>query len=149
MFVPTSMLKQLYTLGSLKETQNGLCFSLKNRIKSAHFNQVIHLSINDQRVDNNKILVALNSEQKISLDTLEQNQGVDFPLGAILHVFADGIFVSESKTCKIQITLSTHPFGDIDLTLLDKLSLPTQALHGSSTTKLCIRDNRSDSHKVI
>ncbi|MFT6992471.1 MAG: hydroxymethylglutaryl-CoA reductase (NADPH) [Paraglaciecola sp.] len=53
MFVPTSMLKQLYTLGSLKETQNGLCFSLKSLIKSSHFNQVLRLSINVQRVDNN------------------------------------------------------------------------------------------------
>jgi hydroxymethylglutaryl-CoA reductase (NADPH) len=129
MFVPNSMLKQLYTLGSLKETQNGLRFSLKNRIKSAHFNQILNLSINDQTVDNQKIMIALNSEQKISLHTLKHNKGVEFPLGAILNVFVDGIFASQSKTFNIHITLSSHPFGDIDLTIKDKVSLPAPALH--------------------
>jgi len=123
------MLKQLYTLGSLKRTQNGLHFSLKNRIKSAHFNQLLHLAINDQRVDDHKIMIALNSEQKISLDTLKHNQGIEFPLGAILNVFVDGMFASESKTFNIHITLSSQPFGDIDLTIKDKVSLPAPALH--------------------
>jgi hydroxymethylglutaryl-CoA reductase (NADPH) len=74
-------------------------------------------------------MVVLNSEQKIRLDTLKQNQGVEFPLGAILNIFVDGIFVSESNNVNIHITLATQPFGDINLTLKDKISLPTPALH--------------------
>ena len=92
MFVPNSMLKQLYTLGSLKKTQSGLSFSLKNRIKSAHFNQILHLSINEQRVDSHKIMISLDSEQQISLHTLQKNQGVEFPLGAILNVFVETLY---------------------------------------------------------
>lgn len=129
MFVPNSMLKQLYTLGSLKKTQSGLSFSLKNRIKSAHFNQILHLSINEQRVDSHKIMISLDSEQQISLHTLQKNQGVEFPLGAILNVFVEGIFVSELKTFNINITLSTQPFGDIHLTMEDKVSVSAPALN--------------------
>jgi len=128
MFVPNSMLKQLYTLGSLIETDRGLSFSLKNRIKGAHFNQILHLSINDQKVESHKILVALNSQQPIDLNTLGQNQGVEFPLGAVLNVFVDGISVPDSNTLSIDITISTNPFGDIDLSLKDKVSIPGAAL---------------------
>ncbi|MGK0371047.1 MAG: hydroxymethylglutaryl-CoA reductase (NADPH) [Glaciecola sp.] len=128
MFIPKSMLKQLYTLGSLRETNSGLSFSLKNRIKSAHFNQILYLSINNQQIDKHKIMITLNSEQAISLNTLEQKQGVEFPLGAILNVFVDGTFVSTSKTLNIDITISTKPFGEIELTLKDKVTLPDNSL---------------------
>ena len=80
MFVPNSMLKQLYTLGSLKKTQSGLSFSLKNRIKSAHFNQILHLSINEQRVDSHKIMISLDSEQQISLHTFKRIKVSSFHL---------------------------------------------------------------------
>jgi hydroxymethylglutaryl-CoA reductase (NADPH) len=122
------MLKQLYTLGSLKEAHNGLRFSLKNRIKSAHFNQILHLCINNQKIDEHNIKVGLNSEQPISLDILEQKQGVEFPLGTILNVFVDGIFVSKSETLNIDIGISTRPFGDIDLSVKDKVSLTANIL---------------------
>jgi hydroxymethylglutaryl-CoA reductase (NADPH) len=89
MFLPDSMLKQLYTIGSLRETNNGLHFSLKNRIKSAHFNQIVDLSINNQKIDKHKIMIALNSGKPIDLNNLEQKQGVKFPLGAILDVFVE------------------------------------------------------------
>ena len=128
MFVPDSMLKQLYTIGSLRETKNGLSFSLKNRIKSAHFNHISHLSINDQKIDKSKIMLALNSGNPEDLNALEQNNGLEFPLGAVLTVFIDGSFVSESKTFNINITLSTKPFGDIKLHLKDKVSLPEETL---------------------
>jgi hydroxymethylglutaryl-CoA reductase (NADPH) len=128
MFLPDSMLKQLYTIGSLRETNSGLHFSLKNRIKSAHFNQILALSINNQKIDNHKIMIALNSGQPLDLHTLEQKQGVKFPLGAILDVFVEDTFVSTSKTIDIDVTISTRPFGNIELTLQDKVSDPAKKL---------------------
>jgi len=127
MFIPDSMLKQLYTLGSLKETKSGLRFSFKNRIKSAHFDQILNLSINNQKIDTSKIMLALNSDTPIALHTLEQKKGMAFPLGAIIRVFVDGTFVpksnaSSSKIFDIDITLATKPFGKIRLTLTDKIS---------------------------
>ena len=128
MFILDSMLKQLYTLGSLRATKNGLSFSLKNRIKSAHFNQILHLSINNKEIDKHKITLVLDSDQAIDLDTLKQNQGVEFPLGAILNVFVNGTFVSQSEALNIDINISTKPFGDIKLSLKDKVSLPAPTL---------------------
>lgn len=121
MLLPDSMLKQFYTLGSLRQTDNGLSFSLKNRIKSAHLNQLLHLFINNQKIEMSKIMVALDSEAPIGLHTLEQKKGIEFPLGATLTVFVDGNFVSESKAFDINITISAKPFGDIKLVLKDKL----------------------------
>jgi len=128
MFVPDSMLKQLYTIGSLKETNSGLRFSLKNRIRSAHFNQISQLSINKQKVDKAQIMLALNSGKLFSLQTLEKEQGVEFPLGAIIDIYVDGTFGSGSQTVNIDITISTTPFGKIELSLQDKVSLNDESL---------------------
>lgn len=128
MFVPDSMLKQLYTLGSLRETNDGLSFSLKNRIKSARFNQILHLSIDEQKVESKQIMVALNADQAINLNSLEQQQGFEFPLGAILTVFVADTIVSKSHALNINIIISTKPFGDIELELKDKVSLPISTL---------------------
>lgn len=130
MFVPDSMLKQLYTLGSLKETETGISFSLKNRIKSAHFNQILNLSINKQKIDKHKIMLVLNSDQAMELPRIEQEKGLDFPIGAVLNVFVDGTFLSKSKTAHIDITLSTSPFGEIKLSVNDKLLEANQIPHG-------------------
>lgn len=129
MFVPKSMLKQLYTIGSLKETQNGLSFSLKNRIKNASFKQILHLSIDNQAIDNHKITVTLNSGTNADCKTLEQRQGVEFPLGAILHVFVEDCFVPITKNVSIHLTISTQPFGDLELTVEDKVSLQGSVLN--------------------
>ena len=123
MFVPDSMLKQLYTLGSLQETDTGLRFSLKNRIKNVHFNQILHLSIDHQVIDKNRIMLALNSGKVISLQTLEKQKGFAFPLGAIIDIYVDGIIVSSSQTITIDISIDTEPFGNIKLSLKDKVSL--------------------------
>jgi hydroxymethylglutaryl-CoA reductase (NADPH) len=128
MFLPNSMLKQLYTLGSLSAINGGLSFSFKNRIKSAKFNQILDLSINKQKIDAAKIKVALNSDTPIGLDILEQKKGIEFPLGAILNVFVDDILEADSNTFDIDITISTSPFGDIKLTLQDKLSVSSKEI---------------------
>ncbi|AEP29418.1 hydroxymethylglutaryl-coenzyme A reductase [Glaciecola nitratireducens FR1064] len=129
MLIPDSMLKQLYTLGSLRKTDKGLSFSLKNRIKSAHFNQILHLFINNQKIDMSKIMVALNSDTPIGLHTLEQKKGIDFPLGATLTVFVDGTSIPDSKIVDINITITAPPFGDIKLVLKDKLPLINETLN--------------------
>jgi len=129
MFVPDLMLKQLYTLGSLNETNNGWRFSLKNRLKSAHFNQILHLSVNNQKIDTAKIMVALNSDEPMGLNTLEQIKGIEFPLGAILHVFIDGKLSSAIKTCSIDLSISTEPFGIIEINLKDKVSHPAKPVN--------------------
>jgi hydroxymethylglutaryl-CoA reductase (NADPH) len=126
MFLPDSMLKQLYTIGSLRETNSGFHFSLKNRIKSVHLNQIVDLSINNQKIDKHKITISPNSGQLINLRTLGQQQGIMFPLGAILDIFVEGTFVSTSKIINIDITISTRPFGNIELTLQDKVSDPAK-----------------------
>ncbi|WP_395342444.1 hydroxymethylglutaryl-CoA reductase [Ningiella sp. W23] len=122
MFLPNAMLKQLYTIGSLNVTDGGLRFSLKNRIKSALFHQIIDLSINNQSISKPQIKVAFDSQEPIPLDALERKQGIDFPLGSVLSVYVDGNFNSQPSVFDINITLNTKPFGDIKLSLKDKVS---------------------------
>jgi hydroxymethylglutaryl-CoA reductase (NADPH) len=127
MFIPESMLKQLYTLGSLKQAESGLSFSLKNRLSSAHFNQILHLRINQQAIDKSNIKVALNAGEPSKLSELEQAQGFEFPLGAVLNVFIDGDFDLTPQRFNIEIGIAAKPFGNIKLSLEDKVSTHSEA----------------------
>jgi len=45
MIVPSLLLKQLYTFGSLSNTPDGVKFSLKNRLQDATLTELIHLKL--------------------------------------------------------------------------------------------------------
>ena len=50
MFVPSILLKQLYTHGSLTKTDNGVSFALKNRLKDATLKELKWISFDGEKV---------------------------------------------------------------------------------------------------
>ena len=50
MFIPSMLLKQLYTHGSLQKTEDGLCFMLKNRLKDAHLEEILQISLDGKHI---------------------------------------------------------------------------------------------------
>lgn len=122
MFVPNSMLKQLYTLGSLQQTQNGFQFSLKNRLKDAHFYQIKQLFVDNFIIDKSHILLAIDEKTEVDLYTLEKSEGFEFPLGKTLNVCVKGILDPNIDSHHIDLMISTKPFGDLHLVLKDAVS---------------------------
>lgn len=122
MKIPQSMLKQLYTLGSLKQTDSGLRFSLKNRINSAHFSQLVELSINGKQIDLSNIKLELNEGEALTLDGFGQTKGFEFPLGAVLTIHVDMPLEQDDDLVNFNVKLAVKPFGEIDLRLQDKIS---------------------------
>ena len=55
MFVPSILLKQLYTRASLTKTDKGLSFSLKNRLKDATIKEVKWISLDGEKIPEDKI----------------------------------------------------------------------------------------------
>ncbi|HEX4931905.1 MAG TPA: hypothetical protein VFV33_01925, partial [Gemmatimonadaceae bacterium] len=50
MFVPSMLLKQLYTFGSLKNSDEGVVFTLKNRLADAQLTGLRGIRINGEEV---------------------------------------------------------------------------------------------------
>ncbi len=121
MYIPQVMLKQLYTIGSLISKTEGVSFTLKNRLKDAHLSAIKKLKINDQDVNLNSISIRLDSGETVSANALHKEDGFSFSLGASLQLHIDSLSLPEQSSHQLDIYLKTKPFGDIHLSLKDKV----------------------------
>jgi hypothetical protein len=51
MFIPTLLLKKLYTLGSLANVEQGVRFAIKNRLSNAEVTDLVSVTIDPSAVD--------------------------------------------------------------------------------------------------
>lgn len=123
MYIPNVMLKQLYTIGSLKSYAEGVGFALKNRLKDAHLSAISKLKINDQEIDLGAVLLILDNGSEIRANELGNNDGIVFSLGASVSLHIDKLSLPTGLQHRLDIYLKTKPFGDIHLSLKDKVSV--------------------------
>lgn len=121
MYIPQVMLKQLYTIGSLISKAEGVSFTLKNRLKDAHLSAIKKLKINGQDIDLQCISLHMDSGKSLKADTLHQQDGFSFSLGASLQLHIDKLALPEQSSHQLDIYLKTKPFGDIHLSLKDSV----------------------------
>ncbi len=121
MKIPQAMLKQLYTRGSLKKTESGFLFSLKNRINSAKFIQLVGLSINGKQIDFSNIRLVFNEDKAISIDCEGKTEGVEFPLGAVLTLYINEQLNEDTDILDFSVSIMVKPFGQIELVLQDTI----------------------------
>ena len=64
--IPSLLLRQLYTFGSLKNVQKGVQFSIKNRLSDAKFTGLQTLRIDDQDIPLDVIYLDLGGGEILS-----------------------------------------------------------------------------------
>ncbi len=111
--VPSLLLKQLYTFGSLRNTDRGVEFSIKNRLDDATITGLQSLSFDGKEVPRDKITIELDDGRVLTPDDLEQTP-IQFPLRRTLDVIADIDPLDVGKH-KIELRFSTKPFGKLKL----------------------------------
>ncbi|MEM7550804.1 MAG: hydroxymethylglutaryl-CoA reductase [Bacteroidota bacterium] len=121
MFIPSLVLKQLYTRGSLKNTDKGVLFSLKNRLKDASIHEFKSVKIGDLSVDLSKIKVDTGDNSLVSAVEVSKNNSINFPLKKVVGIYAQIDPLHEGKH-EIEITVETSPFGKLKLKVEDGLS---------------------------
>ncbi len=114
MVIPSLLLKQLYTFGSLKNVEEGVQFSIKNRLSDATLVGLHSVKFNGKEAPRNAISVDLGDETIFSPDQISTNTPVDFPLRQTLDIFA-GIDPLPSGKHKIEVAFETKPFGKLKL----------------------------------
>ncbi|HIA11954.1 MAG TPA: hypothetical protein EYN69_07780 [Flavobacteriales bacterium] len=72
MFIPTLILKQLYTNGSLQNTDAGVKFSLKNRLKDSKLIAITRVSIGGQSVPLDSIKLDLGDGKKVGVGEISK-----------------------------------------------------------------------------
>lgn len=143
MFIPSMLLKRLYTFSSLKNVVDGVHFSVKNRLSDARLTEISSIKIGGTVVPNNKILLMLPSGEQFTPAEISQDHPIDFPLrlSIDIHAAIDPLPVGKHK---IELRFRTEPFGDLRFDVDDSISESDESI-----TRIP-RDNRNNySEKII
>lgn len=125
MFVPSILLKQLYTHGSLTKTDTGISFSLKNRLKDATIKELQWISLDGEKIAPHKISLQLSADKVVSVDEINEGQGTPFSLRQTItvHVALEQEISPEKR--KLGICFSASPFGKLKFEVEDNITEPS------------------------
>ena len=111
--IPSMLLKQLYTFGSLKNSARGVEFQLKNRLSDATVTGVQAVAFDGVDVPLDAVSIDLGDGQVLKPGDLAGSP-IDFPLRRTLDVVCAVDPLSEGKHA-IEVRFSAKPFGTLKL----------------------------------
>ncbi len=121
MFVPSMLLKKLYTIGSLENENGSVAFSIKNRLSDARITGLRSVKINGREVPKNSIAVQFTDGSVRQADGVSAAEPIDFPLRKIVTLAFDHEALSAGKH-EIEIAVDTEPFGKIKFSVDDSIA---------------------------
>jgi len=114
MLVPSLLLKQLYTFGSLRNIETGVSFSLKNRLSDATLVGLYSLHLAGIAVPEDKIKIVLDNGTTLAPGEISKSSPVDFPLKSVVEIQADIPALALGKH-EILLEFEAKPFGKLKL----------------------------------
>jgi hydroxymethylglutaryl-CoA reductase (NADPH) len=120
MFVPSLLLKQLYTFGSLKNGDDGVQFSMKNRLSDAQVTGLKGIRINGIEVPLHEVEVHVDDDVFHS-HQITAAAPVLFPLKSSLKIVARHAPLDVGKH-EIEIAFDSKPFGKLKFAVQDAIA---------------------------
>jgi hydroxymethylglutaryl-CoA reductase (NADPH) len=121
MLIPSLLLKQLYTRGSLQNTSKGVRFSIKNRLKDAKIEKINSVMVAGKQIPLEKILLDYGHAHPKHANEINPDQPIDFPLRKVVALFAETEQLNPGKY-EILVEVDASPFGKLKLKVEDGLS---------------------------
>jgi hydroxymethylglutaryl-CoA reductase (NADPH) len=118
--IPSLILKQLYTLGSLENLPDGVRFGLKNRLSDATVTGIIGISVDGDEVPLDAVLFDLGGGQTLRPAEVSGEHHIDFPLRKQMQVLWRGAELALGKHT-IGIDFETTPFGKLSFSVKDSI----------------------------
>jgi hydroxymethylglutaryl-CoA reductase (NADPH) len=137
--IPSMLLKQLYTFGSLKNRNGTVCFSVKNRLSDATITGLESLSFDGQQVPLDQVSLQLADGRSLAPADLTA-QPLDFPLRSELDIVAGRESLPLGKH-RIELQFTTEPFGRLKLKV-------DGAISREETGRTAIPRNRVDDYSA-
>jgi len=119
--IPSLVLKQLYTFGSLSNTESGVSFGLKNRLSDATLTGIRSLSIDAVPLPIRSVHVNLG-DRRVAASAISASNEIAFPLRRSVTVEIDGLNALEKGEHEIEIAFDAKPFGDMNLKVKDAIA---------------------------
>ncbi|MFK8103343.1 MAG: hydroxymethylglutaryl-CoA reductase [Saprospiraceae bacterium] len=121
MLVPSLILKQLYTFGSLQNTADGVKFSMKNRLSDAKIVEIVHVKIGDHTVPLDQLLLDFGKGEVFTITDINSGGPTDFPLKKEFEVQCKMPKLENGKY-PIEVKFRAKPFGKLTLKVDDTIT---------------------------
>jgi hydroxymethylglutaryl-CoA reductase (NADPH) len=137
MIIPNLLLKKLYTVGSLRNTDGGAQFALKNRLSDAELVGLSGIAIDGTPLALEGVKLEVEDGGVLGPAELDAAHPLPFPLRSTVTVRTGAPALSEGKH-RIEISFDARPFGNLRVSVEDALSA------GPHDGRRLPRDERDD-----
>ncbi|HEV2854292.1 MAG TPA: hydroxymethylglutaryl-CoA reductase [Thermoanaerobaculia bacterium] len=120
MKIPGLILKQMYTLGSLENVEDGVRFSLKNRLSNATVTRLTEVRIDGRPVPLDRLTLELNGD-RIAGTAISPGSAVAFPLAKVVNIHARTDQLDKGQH-EIALGFETTPFGSLSFKVKDAIA---------------------------
>ncbi|HYG61282.1 MAG TPA: hydroxymethylglutaryl-CoA reductase [Thermoanaerobaculia bacterium] len=120
MKIPSLILKQMYTLGSLENAEDGVRFSLKNRLSNATLTRLTEVRIDGQAVPLERLTLEMDGDRVLG-SAIGPTKAVAFPLAKVMKVHAQTDQLPKGQH-EISIAFETTPFGSLSFKVKDAIA---------------------------
>ncbi len=117
-FIPKTLLKKLYTRGSLTKTDEGFTFNIKNRLIDVHFEGLNSLEVDGIQVEKSQIFSDLEDGQWVQIEEINRQNGFSFKLGKSFNVLVKAK-INVATNLKLDFKFHTKPFGILSFSVND------------------------------
>ncbi len=120
MKVPKLVLRRLYTFGSLRNTDGGVRFSIKNRLSDVTIHRIWKIRIDDREVNLSQCRIEFEDGRTLRLSEILPEQPLPFPLGKVLHIACRTEPLEIGKH-KLFFEIETQQFGTLNFDVEDAI----------------------------
>lgn len=127
--IPSMLLRQLYTFGSLKNTEQGVQFSIKNRLSDAEFTELQGVKIDGRAIPREAIVLDLGDGTVLAPDQVSASTPIAFALRGVVVLRAkiDPLPLGKHK---IEIAFKAKQFGALKFEVEDAIAeVDTRLVH--------------------
>lgn len=120
MKIPSLVLKQLYTFGSLENTTEGVSLTLKNRLSDAIITNMLGLTIDGAKVPLEDLEIHLGNGDVVCPADISPDSSISFALGKTVDLLAKGLKLDVGKH-QIGLEFVASPFGALSFKVKDAI----------------------------
>jgi hydroxymethylglutaryl-CoA reductase (NADPH) len=124
--IPSLVLKQLYTFGSLANTATGIQVALKNRLSDATLTGLAGLEIDGEAVPVSAIAFDLGDGGLLPATSVSPSSPVEFPLKKTVTLRVSGVGPLPVGNHDIAFRFEARPFGKLEFEVHDAIAEPSE-----------------------
>ncbi|CAN5819870.1 hydroxymethylglutaryl-CoA reductase [soil metagenome] len=120
MDIPPLVLRQLYTFGSLTNTDSGASFSLKNRLTDVELSGLGDIAIDGQSIPHSRISLGMADGEVVRADNLTEEVTLPFAVKQVVHVHVDDLTLDPGMHA-LTIGFSAAGLGNLSFDVKDAI----------------------------